>query len=118
MAVGAQSQPVGVFTGGVGGVCPAPSVTEFPSLCKPQRSVACSGANQRVRDFVQEHLLDVIMRALVTEIARESDPQPPVITLAEAGFGVIETERPAGIQAVQSEELVCSLFNPSAGGHC
>jgi hypothetical protein len=114
----ALATPACVLTRGVSAVCPTPQISELSGFGEPLCCVTCSGTHQRVSNFVEQNLLNVLLGSGAGEIARERDAHASVIALAEAGFGVVKTKRPPGTEAVEGKKFVCSLFNPVCCRHC
>ena len=55
-----------------------------------------AGAGHRVRDLVQQHLVDLVVLVAGGEVLRDGDALVGVVAQPGAGLRVVEAEGPAG----------------------
>lgn len=77
----------------------APSdITQVLGNTSPALPVAFFRAGDGVGDFVEEHLVDLIILGGLSEVPRDGDAFFLMIALAKAGLGVVEIKTPRRIQ--------------------
>ena len=87
-------------------VCAATLVPEVSSNREPRGAVSGSSPRNRVRDLVQEHLVDIVIRSSKGEVSGNSNSSFSVITGSEPSPGMVKAETPRLIE-VQSNNGVC-----------
>ena len=92
-------------------MCSTTDVTKLAGAFFPPRSVSLSGAGESVGDFVEEHLMHIIVCGSGSEVPRDRNPLGRVITLSKTCLGVVKAEGPRRIQ-VQSDEGICPHLHP------
>lgn len=83
----------------------------------PAFAVAGSGADEGVRDFVEQHLFHSFFIRYLTQVSRERDALAPMVTLTKPGLGAIEAKRPRRAQTMGGKELAGGCENPVVSNH-
>jgi len=96
--LGAPTKPPGLVTRNGMVMGPTTLVTELPRDRQPACSMSSPGPGNSVGNLVEEHLVDVVIFCHGAEVSRHGDSFFRVITSAETGFGVVEPERPRGVE--------------------
>lgn len=87
-------------------------IPEVPGDRPPASSVPDAGAGQRVRDFVQQNLMHLVIRIAAGEVARHGDPV--LVKAAQPGprLRVVESERPHVRVEVERDERLRPPSHP------
>ena len=96
------------------------STSVVAKLCRdsaPLRPVSRAGPGQGVGDFVQQHLVDVIVAFTLREVSRQGDASLRMIALTKARFRVVKSKRPALTVEMQTQECVCPHGDAVEVGH-
>lgn len=80
-------------------------VAKFSGGSEPFSAVACSCARDRVSDFVEEDLVDVVVFGQDAQVARHCDASLGVIAGAKTSFRVVKSKTP-GVVEVEGNECL------------
>ena len=83
----------------------------------PAFAVAGSGADEGVRDLVEQHLFHSFFIRYLTQVSGERDALAPMVALTKPGLCPIEAERPRRAQTVGGKELPSGGKNPMVSDH-
>lgn len=74
-----------------------PDISELLGNGPPATTVSFCGPRDGVGDFVEEHLVDLVIVSGVGKVPGDGDAFFLMVTLAKAGFGVVEIKTPGRI---------------------
>lgn len=97
MAGRTDTSPPCVFGRCLGGMGSTTDVPKVTGAFFPTRPVSFPGPGEGVGDFVEEHLVYIVVCGAGCEIARDRDPFRGVITLSKACLGMVKPEGPRRI---------------------
>lgn len=110
MACRAAPHPWGALVRDLTVVGGAPDVAEIPCDVLPFRPVLSVRTSKRVRDFVQQNLMHLVVVEPLGEVPRNSDATLRVVAKSRAAFRVVEAKRPApgpksGVEVVADQRF-------------
>lgn len=112
MALGADTTPPRSLECWLDRVSPATAIANGLGKGSPPGAMRCPWTSQRMRDFVQENLGDLLGCGLVGEVSRDRDSPRSVVTLPQPSGGTIESEGPGVGELVEGKQAHCFFFHP------
>ena len=98
-------------------MCATSVVAQFGRDPTPLRAVARAGPCQSVGNFVQQHLVHIVVAFALGEVSRKRDAALRMIALTKACLCVVKPKRPSLTLEVHPQECVCPDGDALKVGH-